>query len=79
MKIETDGRVLRYDVWGGHHSEDHIARSHYALADQTVWLRSENDLIAGYLVNIRLLGPGDGWGSSEEFDLRVEGRKGLVQ
>jgi hypothetical protein len=64
-------RTLRLDVWGGYHSMDHLARSHHAAEDDALWQRIRNELSGGYLVNLRLLGPGEGWGADLDFDERV--------
>jgi hypothetical protein len=62
--------VIRLDVWGGEASMDHLARTHFTTieAAQDVLAR---EVKSGFLVNIRALGPGEGWGSSDEFDVRA--------
>lgn len=62
--------VLRLDVWGGECSGDHLARGHYALDDPAWVARQRLELRDGYLVNVRALGAGEGWGPTEDFDLR---------
>jgi hypothetical protein len=63
-------KVARLDIWGGHHSMDHIARSHHSADEQQLWTLMQNEMSNGFLVNIRLLGPGEGWGPNEDFDTR---------
>ena len=68
-KVTRTG-VLRFDVWGGDCSCNHVARYHFDL-DDPLWLeRQRQELRAGFLVNLRMLGSGEGWGSNEDFDAR---------
>lgn len=67
----TGLKVLRFDVWGGECSCDHLARYHYAIDDHAWINRQRQELDAGYLVNVRTLGQGEGWGGSEDFDART--------
>ena len=53
------------DVWGGHHSQDHVARFIRSIDDAFELSRSE--LRGGFLVNLR---SEVAWGDFEEFDLR---------
>jgi hypothetical protein len=64
-------QVLRLDVWGGERSMEHVSRSHHAEMDASVWQRVRNEVAAGYLVNLRGLGPGEGWGPNLDFDERT--------
>ncbi|MGA8172306.1 MAG: hypothetical protein WB816_15950 [Methylocystis sp.] len=61
--------IIRVDIWGGKNSCVHLARYH--LADQpeagALVMREARD---GFLVNVRVLGPGEGWGPAENFDKR---------
>jgi len=62
---------IRVDVWGGEHSQDHVARYHLEPSPDAIdWGRVEADLRGGFLVNIRMLGPGEGWGPDHDFDER---------
>lgn len=62
--------TLRLDVWGGACSCDHLARLHFSLGDPAWGARQMSELTAGFLVNVRVLGPGEGWGGCEDFDVR---------
>ena len=56
-------RVL--DVWGGYHSQDHLAR--YIRETDDALELSRQELRNGFLVNMR----GDiAWGEFDEFDVR---------
>ncbi len=70
MGAEAEKRI-RLDVWGGPGSMDHLAREHFEVAGPDWAARTEVELRAGYLVNLRLVGPGEGWGPDQSFDERV--------
>lgn len=53
------------DVWGGHHSMDHVARFVLPLSDAL--LIATEELAQGYLVNLRQEAA---WGSEQNFDIR---------
>lgn len=62
--------AIRVDVWGGENSNDHVARYHLTF-DGTMWQsKARQELESGFLVNLRVLGPGEGWGPNEDFDER---------
>jgi hypothetical protein len=53
------------DIWGGHHSQDHLAR-YIRETDDAIEI-SRQELRNGFLVNMR----GDlAWGEFVEFDVR---------
>ena len=54
------------DIWGGHHSLDHLAR-YIRLIDDALEI-SKLELLKGYLVNLRTE---IAWGSYKEFDIRL--------
>jgi hypothetical protein len=63
---------LRIDVWGGECSMDHMARTDVAvtdLSDHLDFIQAELD--QGFLVNLRALGPDEGWGPDTNFDART--------
>lgn len=53
------------DIWGGHHSMDHIAR--YMLPVDEALQMAKLELSAGYLVNLR---KEVAWGPEHNFDNR---------
>jgi hypothetical protein len=61
---------LRLDVWGGENSREHLARSHHGLDEEKLWQAVRNELNGGFLVNLRMLGKGEGWGPNIDFDGR---------
>lgn len=62
--------AIRIDVWGGEGSCDHIARYHLSLAGPMWEAKARQELESGFLVNLRVLGSGEGWGPNEDFDER---------
>lgn len=69
-KVTLTGEMIRVDVWGGEGSSDHLARYHLALGDVGWEAITRDELRRGFLVNLRVLGVGEGWGQSEDFDER---------
>lgn len=62
--------LVRYDVWGGESHMDHVARRHFD-EDATTWAAEAHvDMAKGFLVNLRFLEDGEGWGPDQDFDLR---------
>lgn len=64
-------QTVRFDVWGGESSMDHVARAHYTIDDQAWRDRASTEMAGGFLVNLRVLGAGEGWGPNEDFDERT--------
>lgn len=63
--MSSTGLVV-VDVWGGVNSQDHVARKVRQIDDALDLARRE--LAAGFLVNLRVGGPGVGF--EPDFDLR---------
>lgn len=61
--------VIRIDIWGGENSNDHVARYHLNI-DEMWKARAYQELLDGFLVNLRILGSDEGWGPNEDFDER---------
>jgi hypothetical protein len=53
------------DIWGGEHSQDHLARFLRPL-DEALQI-ARNEVMKGYLVNLR---EDVAWGKEAEFDTR---------
>lgn len=68
--------VIRMDVWAGEDSMDHIARSHHPVFGSEWVEQARAEMSRGNLVNLRGLADGEGWGPSEDFDLRSDTAKG---
>ncbi|RBO90492.1 hypothetical protein DFR47_11353 [Pseudochrobactrum asaccharolyticum] len=62
----TAKRKTIVDIWGGHHSMDHVARFVVPI-DEALSL-AQHELEQGFLVNLRC---DERVGSSENFDLRA--------
>lgn len=57
--------MIVVDIWGGEHSQDHLARFLRPLEEAMQIAR--NEVMKGYLVNLR---DGPAWGPDDEFDTR---------
>jgi len=68
--MSKEQTTIRLDIWGGDNSMDHVARSHHAIDDPSWLIRQGDELRAGFLVNVRALAAGEGWGLCEDFDER---------
>ncbi len=60
--------TIRVDIWGGEASCEHIARFHLSMEEAMTL--SSRELRDGYLINLRALADGEGWGPSEDYDSR---------
>ncbi len=68
--------MVRIDTWGGENSNEHIARQHVRFGTHLIHAICDLGLSQGYLVNLRVLKEGEGWGPNEDFDLRAHAAKG---
>ncbi|RJF81105.1 hypothetical protein D3877_12850 [Azospirillum cavernae] len=59
-----------FDVWGGPDSMDHLARRFFDFGDASWPAVAASEVSAGFLVNVRMIGPGEGWGDRQDFDHR---------
>lgn len=67
-------KMIRVDIWGGAGSRVHVARQHYAPDDPNFELLVRVELKNGFLVNLREVAKGEGWGPDHTFDDRIGGR-----